>query len=317
MKKEIYFINIAYWEVKKMKNNLAILMSTFNGSKYIREQLDSLYNQTIDSFDLYIRDDCSNDDTINILNEYSSKHNNITIIEGNINLKPARSFMELIKKIDGYEYYAFCDQDDVWHKDKLLFALESLKNITIPALYCSNYQLTDAQLNNLPDNGHKSSSDFYTSIIYSNATGCTVVFNNLLMKYLKMYNPKYIVMHDDWAHKVCLSIGGKVIYDERKTIFYRQHGDNADGGVHSITHKIKKMLTRIKNKDCIRSKQLYELFLGYNYYMTNDKIELLKNFDNYSKNRIKKKKIIKNNNLKILDKKKYKKFIFSIKHNFF
>ena len=301
-------------------NRIAILMSTYNGEKYLREQLDSLYNQTITDFDLFIRDDGSVDDTIQIIKSYQERKKNITLIIGDVNLKPAKSFLTLLNQIKGYQYYAFCDQDDVWHSNKLEKAICSIEKIKKPALYCSNYQLVDCNLNKLKDNGHFSSTDFYSSIVFSNATGCTMIFNNILKEKLSLYFPNFIVMHDDWCHKVCLAIGGIVIYDNEKTIDYRQHDNNVDGGIHSFWHKIKFLYKRITNKDNLRSRQLHEIVLGYSNIMSKDKINFIETiyFSQTDKKNIKYRKyILKNNNLKKIDKSKLKKFKLAIKFGYY
>lgn len=293
---------------------IAILMSTYNGEKYIEEQLNSLYMQSIKDFDIYIRDDGSSDNTIKIIDSYQQRYGNINLDIGTKNLKPARSFMKIIMDIDDdYEYYAFCDQDDVWNRDKLERAITQIGNNNIPVLYCSNYQLVDADLNNLPDNGHHSSTDFYTSIIYSNATGCTIVFNRKLLKVLKLHYPQNVVMHDDWCHKVCLAIGGKVIYDNYKSLKYRQHGNNADGGVHGFVHKMKMLIGRFKHRNRIRSNQLKEIKDAFALYIEDEKITVIDKIYDSRKVKKLKKEILKDERFVIDDKKSEKHFKFAIK----
>lgn len=199
-------------------------------------------------------------------------------------MKPAYSFLDLVNHAPESRYYAFCDQDDVWNKDKLeraVKALESYGDAEVPRLYCANYQLVDANLNNLPDNGHVSTTTFEAALVSSCCTGCTVVFNRELLRVLRVEIPKTIVMHDDWVHKVCLAVGGTVYYDETKVLKYRQHGNNADGGVHTWKDKVTGVLLRVKNKDCIRSNQLKEIERIYGEQMNPDKLQQLKTVANY------------------------------------
>ena len=129
---------------------VVVLMSTYNGQKYLRQQLDSLLNQTVRPTKILIRDDGSNDDTVNLLEEYASFYSFIEYYCGK-NIGPAKSFFELINKCDGYDYYALCDQDDVWFKDKLEVAINTLEkeNKNIPLLYAGRFTLTDENLNPL------------------------------------------------------------------------------------------------------------------------------------------------------------------------
>ncbi|TKO53063.1 glycosyltransferase [Enterococcus faecium] len=258
-------------------HTVTILMSTYNGEKYLKDQLNSLINQIGVNISVLVRDDGSTDSTCEILEEYRNRMV-LTWYSGE-NIGSARSFLHLISKAPKTEYYAFCDQDDIWNDDKLYRAISMLKSIenkNLPQLYCSNYQLVDANLNNLPDNGHVSTVTFPASLVSSCCTGCTVVFNyNLLLK-LRVGEPSTIVMHDDWAHKVCLAVGGKVIYDSYKSLKYRQHDKNVDGGVHKISKRITELSKRFFHKECSRSNQLKELIRIYCGELTEDNLKLLK-----------------------------------------
>lgn len=247
---------------------VVVLMSTYNGEKYLEEQIKSIINQKDVQVDLFVRDDGSNDTTLEILSKYEKK--NILKLYTGQNLKSAYSFMDLIMNAPNSEYYAFADQDDVWREDKLIRAIKKIKsynNDIVPRLYSSNYQLVDSNLNKLPNNKHVTTTNFEESLVASCCTGCTVVFNKALLNYLRIDNPKTIVMHDDWVHKVCLAIGGTVYFDNERMLMYRQHGKNVDGGIHSFRNRTKKILERMCFKDCIRSKQIAELIRIYGNYM--------------------------------------------------
>lgn len=262
---------------------VTVLMSTYNGAEYLSEQIDSLLKQEGVEVSILVRDDGSTDNTIKLLDEYQ-KEGILTWYSGE-NLRSAKSFLDLIKHAPSSDYYAFCDQDDVWNKNKLRRAVNKLDKLKedIPKLYCANYQLVDAVLNELPDNGHMSTTTLEEALIASNCTGCTTVFNRKLLEYLKVDVPQYIVMHDDWAHKVCLALGGKVIYDNEKVLMYRQHGNNVDGGVHNKREKVVQILKRIRSKECIRSKQLEEILRIYKIYIPKEnyyKIKMVASYRN-------------------------------------
>ena len=123
-----------------MAEIITVLMSTYNGEKYLREQIESILNQKNVRVQILVRDDGSTDHTHIILDEYQ-KNGKLNWYTG-MNLKSSKSFMNLVTKAPETEYYAFCDQDDVWNNDKLYRAVNKLKsmgNMNIPRLYSCNY----------------------------------------------------------------------------------------------------------------------------------------------------------------------------------
>ena len=212
---------------------LIVLLSTYNGEKYLREQLDSLLCQDLKPDKIFIRDDGSKDETIRILEEYAKNNECIEYYCGN-NLGPAKSFFELINKCEEADYYSLCDQDDVWFKDKLSRAVELLEkeDSSKPLLYCSKYTLTDKDLNPIDSNVSDlyNFSDFPHSLIYHTAPGCTFVFNNEARKRIVEYDTEkeYCLIHDAIIHKV-VCLFGKMILDSESHMYYRQHGDNEIG----------------------------------------------------------------------------------------
>ena len=104
-----------------------ILMSTYYGEKYLREQLDSIIKQTYPLINILIRDDGSSDGTLSILKEYAGKYDHVTYYEGE-NIGVIQSFLQLLKESDAnVNYYAFADQDDVWLPEKIVRAVEKLE----------------------------------------------------------------------------------------------------------------------------------------------------------------------------------------------
>lgn len=263
---------------------VTVLMSTYNGEKFLLEQIESIIRQRDVKTRLYVRDDGSTDGTVGILDEY--QNNGVLKWYGGENLKSAKSFLDLVNKAPESDYYAFCDQDDVWKDDKLARAVELLskQDPDTPLLYCADYQLVDEDLKLLPDNGHVSTTSFGAALVASNATGCTLVFNKRLKDILKLYTPTKIVMHDDWVHKVCLAVEGIVVYDKGyKALLYRQHGKNVDGGQRTVAKRISLIKQRILSGERIRSKQISEIITGYSEMMPKDNIKLAKQVAEYNK----------------------------------
>lgn len=209
-----------------------VLMSTYNGGKYVQEQIESIISQSIDTH-ITVRDDGSRDSTINII----SKYPNVNVLKG-INQGVTESFLTLIEKAPEREYYAFADQDDLWDVDKLEVAVKQLERYSdIPALYSSNTRFVNADLEFLKAENSNPTLTLGSALVKNYATGCTIVFNKKLMDELKRYRPIEIPCHDWWVNVVCLAVGGVSVYDREAHISYRQHNNNVVGGNSSFSKK--------------------------------------------------------------------------------
>lgn len=261
-----------------------VLMSTYNGERYLEEQLESLFKQKDVEVDLLVRDDGSTDSTLEILKKYKEK--GLLDYYTGENLKPARSFMSLVKHAGGADYYAFCDQDDVWEEDKLSAAVHILEKHTEPALYMSAAKIVDQDLKLIEIHEIPTYNTLENAMIKNETIGCTMVFNDALLKVIQRYEPKFIKMHDSWITRVAHSIGAYVYVDEHAYIKYRQHEDNVLGMKEP---KVKKILGQIHTAffDHVRIRQniANELLNGYMDMMTPHALELITAFSDYPTNR--------------------------------
>lgn len=235
-----------------MKNEICVLMSTYNGEKYIDAQIESIFSQNGIEVFLFIRDDGSVDNTISIIKNRREFGDRILLIEGN-NVGATISFYEIMRFANSYkkkfEFYAFADQDDIWLPDKLIKAVNILKqyNLDTPNLYYSNLKVVDEQLNYLYD---RFATGYVTNtkkqIMAEICTlGCTCVFNRVaLIEMCKLDNAE-LEYHDNWILWVC-SFLGKCYYDEQAYILYRQHGNNTSGTVHKGLDYVKYQFKRLK-----------------------------------------------------------------------
>lgn len=282
-----------------------VLLSTYNGQKYLKEQLDSLVNQTLKPYKILIRDDGSTDETIQIINEYKERYDYIDFYSGE-NLKPAKSFFDLINKCENADYYALCDQDDVWFLDKLESAINMLeeKDNSIPLLYAGRFILTDKDLNPIPSKVSElyGYSDFAHSLVYHTSPGCTMVFNHEARKQIVKYdiNKEYCVIHDAIIHKV-VALMGQMILDENPHIYYRQHGNNQIGLTAS---KFKTLITRITNFTSgrlknYRSDLAKSLLNVYGNQCDKDKYCLLNMIANYRSDKQAKKQLLSCKDFKV------------------
>lgn len=225
---------------------IAVLMSSYNGEKYIEEQIKSILSQTGNfELDLWVRDDGSVDNTIKILEYYQEKGKLRWYSDKNCG--PAKSFFDLIYKAKEYDYYAFSDQDDYWYPNKITNAVEKLKKYDSgkKLLYFCNAEYVDSNLKPLGGKNYKGSvpTDFYSTLLNPGYLGCTMVFNNKLAEVIQNHSmPDVIFMHDEYLARVCVAVGGKVVFDDRAFIKYRQHGDNVIG---STVGKMDALMRRI------------------------------------------------------------------------
>lgn len=267
-----------------MTHTVTVLMSTYNGEKYLKEQIDSVLSQNKVKVYLLVRDDGSSDSTVDILSEYQRK-GEIDIIRGE-NVGWRKSFMELVYLAPKSEYYAFCDQDDIWLPDKLsvaIGALEKEENNDRPLLYGSNlyYYKNGEKSDKLKLNTNFTKQ---SSLIRTLTCGCTLVFNHSLYTLLRNNKPNYIEAHDSWVFLTALYLG-KVVFDPNAYILYRQHGNNQIGAKRTIIERLKRGKSTIKNIGREQSKRkAAEEFLRvfYHYLGDEDKRCILK-FANYNR----------------------------------
>lgn len=271
-----------------MSNKVCILMSTYNGERYLIEQLQSIAQQKNVFITMLIRDDNSQDDTRKILTAWQENICNINTI-GKVsllfqeNVGPARSFMKLIELAPEAEYYALADQDDVWDSDKLESAVTFLEqgDKNMPALYFCQTQLVDEKLNLLPTCRIEPKCTFYESLIVHYATGCTFVFNRALLDLARQYKPEYISMHDLWLYHLCLTIGGNIYFDSVPHIKYRQHSSNVIGLSGGWKKSLKLRWQRTINKECERSNTVIELYKGFKDQIKPEYLPTVKRIVNY------------------------------------
>lgn len=218
-----------------------VLMSTYNGQAFLKKQLDSIFEQDYsEKIETIIRDDGSIDNTKEIISQYpQSDKRIITLIEGT-NVGPQKSFLELIRLSGEADYYFFADQDDIWYKDKISRAINSIRPYDIPACYCSNYDIYNCDMHKIRRNVITERPNFkpLSIIFYNQIPGCVMGFNKNLMDALKKIKIDNVMMHDSMVLSFCACIG-KIVYDKRPTIAHRIHGDNVVGEGHKkiIPHK--------------------------------------------------------------------------------
>lgn len=228
---------------------ICVLLSTYNGEKYLEEQLESLRRQEGVELKILVRDDGSKDSTVDIIKRWQTDYPELIDLVQGKNVGYAMSFTLLlqmaVKKYPNAEYYAFCDQDDVWMPEKLSEAVVLLhlklanKSQDIPVCYASNLIIVDARLNIIKDLFREqiSSMSKLNGLLNDFCTGCTMVFNKSAIKLYIEHDHKFLKYHDKLMGMICLFMG-ELVYDNRSFIMYRQHGGNQIGATTSFLKKI-------------------------------------------------------------------------------
>ena len=209
-----------------------VLMSTYNGERFLEEQLDSILCQEDVNVSLLVRDDGSKDNTCQILSDYALKHQNIELkLCENVGF--VKSFSELVKMavtldIDA-DYYAFADQDDIWMPQKLAMACSVLatKDNSKPNLFTSNSMQIDAEGREL-ELFHKGPEPKFRKgnvLVFGTEQGCSMVFNRKAVEIYSEHEPS-LTWHDRWLYHICYFLGS-VTYNHQPLFYYRRHEKNA------------------------------------------------------------------------------------------
>ncbi|MGW8390337.1 glycosyltransferase family 2 protein [Pseudoduganella sp. HUAS MS19] len=216
-----------------MLPKVAILLSTYHGQHYLAEQLDSFSAQTHSDWEVWASDDGSADGTPGILAAYRQQWpaGRLAVCAG-----PAQGFaanflaLTCNDRIQA-DYYAYSDQDDIWHPDKLERAVQWLQGVPAgtPALYCSRTMLVDAANRDIGLSPWFGKPCFANALVQNIAGGNTMVFNQAARTLLRAAAQVPIVYHDWWAYMAVTGCGGQVFCDPVPTLRYRQHGGNLVG----------------------------------------------------------------------------------------
>lgn len=239
--------------------NISVILCSYNGEKYIEEQLDSLKKQSVFINEYIICDDNSLDNTCDIIENYIEKNPelNIKLFRNSKNKGVIKNFEFGLKQASG-DYIAFCDQDDVWLPNKIELSLDKIKEMeeiygkNIPLLVHTDLIVVDENLDIISQsffkqeglNVYKDENVLKALFLQNNLVGCTMLFNKIA-KNLSLPFPEHIIMHDYWLGLV-VACKGKIEFINQETIKYRQHKENVVG---AKTYISKNSLKKIFNKD--------------------------------------------------------------------
>lgn len=236
--------------------NVAILMCTYNGASFLAEQLDSLERQTYRNWTLYVSDDGSQDNTLDILQTFRIKMGADRV---HVSKGPKRgfvaNFLSLACQADiEADFFAWSDQDDIWRDAKLETALTWLEGVpdSIPALYCGRTELIgESGVSSGYSPRFSLPPHFSNALVQSIAGGNTMVFNRAARDLLLEAGDRVDVpCHDWWAYLLVSGAGGEVHYDPKPMLLYRQHQDNLIGGNSGWSARLKRLPLIFQGRFC-------------------------------------------------------------------
>ena len=233
---------------------VAILLCTYNGARFLAEQLDSLESQAHQNWVVIASDDGSTDQTLEILRQYQAKwpSGKLTIRSG-----PQKGFCQNFLSLAcdpniRADYYAFCDQDDVWLPEKLTVALENVatnQQTDVPYLYCGRTKYVNEKLKPCGMSPlFVFPPSFRNALVQSIAGGNTMVFNQTAKSLLEKVGPVDVPSHDWWAYLLVTSRGGNVYYEKNSYILYRQHPKSLVGQNKTLFSQLRRLIKLLRGR---------------------------------------------------------------------
>ena len=237
---------------------VAVLLSTFNGSQWVEEFLTSLESQIGVDLYLFHRDDGSTDDTVSILTNFDFRKVKVISSNSHEHLGVTHSYLKLLKQAEGFKYYAFADQDDIWMPRKTYMQISKIESIdTKPALNLIGFSIGFSK-----DSAFRMEPSILKTkqyLVGNHSPGCTMVFNDALREIILQGDPNNLVMHDSWAILIA-SLFGRIILESTPGVIYRQHDSNDTGFSTKIQDRFNNLQQRLANLP-VWKMQLEQVFL--------------------------------------------------------
>lgn len=224
-----------------------ILLATYNGARFLREQLDSIAVQVHNDWTLTISDDGSTDETLAIASDFANSAQQPVQLICSPGLGPTQNFFYLLQQVSSSasnDLFAFCDQDDVWQPMKLARAVQWHANqeVETPRLYCSRTQYVDQFLRPLGESPYlKRPASFSNALVQNIASGNTMVMNKLVLQGMRQIQPKHSVWHDWTTYLAATAMGGVVGFDDNPSVLYRQHDANVVGSNRGFSAQVRRL----------------------------------------------------------------------------
>ena len=240
---------------------VTVILATYNGERFLPEQLRSLERQTRRPDRIVLRDDGSSDCSVEVVRHWANAAElPLQIITGQ-RLGPAQSFLQALKAAEPADVFMFADQDDVWLPLKIERALGFIHwgPGAPPTLYASRLAVVNEQLRLIKLTRRPTELSFHSAVCESVLTGCTMAFNSVFREKIVHALPQHVAMHDWWLYLLATA-AATLIFDDTPTVLYRQHTNNTIGSGAVGLARIRERIARFAGPDCtVRSRQLQEL----------------------------------------------------------
>jgi rhamnosyltransferase len=237
-------------------------MATYNGGLFLKEQIQSLLNQSYKNWNLIIHDDGSNDDTVSIIKEFQAQDNRIKSIDDDVQFRNAsKNFLHLLK-FSSAPLIIFCDQDDYWLPEKLATLVGSIPSLEVPfAAYCNAFIWKGNKVSNVKAIKFQRSNLQDTLFLNSGVQGSSLMFNRILLEKI-LPLPEYVFMHD---HLITLAVVtfGELKYINQSLMYYRQHDENVTGTIES--NKVKRIANFFFKGRAVIEERHFDAILSFYY----------------------------------------------------
>ncbi len=274
-------------------STVAVVMTTYNGEKYVGEQITSILSSSYQDFEIFIYDDGSKDQTLSILQEYERQYpEKIHVTQNEINLGVTANFLYALSRTT-MDYIMFCDQDDVWNSNKIALTLKRMRHMEAqigkdkPLAVFTDACIVDQELNSISPSFFASEHldpgkiDLPHILMENKLIGCTVMTNAALRKILQSSTnlPKLARFHDWWVALIAAAFG-KIGFVHESTLLYRQHGGNVVGGRGFYAYVKNRLATFKEQKQALLGlqQQAKEFLTLYKDMLSDENRKVLKAF---------------------------------------
>ena len=262
---------------------VAVLLCSYNGGKFLAQQLESIAQQEGVKLAIHVSDDGSQDQTQSILKTFRERWGQrpLSVVQGPQHGHVDNFFSLIFSSIEG-DYFAYSDQDDIWDPDKLSRAIKALSSLPddLPAIYCSRSRLIDVHGNDIGLSPLFSRPPgFANALIQNIGGGNTMVMNRKARNLLSAVGPVDVVTHDWWSYILVTGSGGTVIYDEHPSLRYRQHQNNLIGSSMSLGDKSKRYWSALRGRNRLWNTKNIAALQEVRSYLTVENQRILDEFD--------------------------------------
>lgn len=269
----------------KATGKVCVVLPTYNGTKYLANQLDSILGQTYPNIEVWLRDDGSCDSTVEVIRKYASTYDNVRFIEDDLgNLGCPASFYEIIRRAAPCDYYAFADQDDIWESEKVQRAVDALSVLEagVPGVYYSSFTYVDSNGAVIREAAEQDvETPFVRTLFYTPGLGFTIAFNRRACEEFILNVETGPEMHDRWMLR-CGSAFGRVIYDPVPTAKHIRHQSAVTAGdnryIDLLGYFIKEELFGTKSRE--ESDRLAHFYQVFGDKLSGDQKEAMELFVN-------------------------------------